>query len=280
MRDSVDKLQALRKRLAAVEGRQARAHGVVPLGHRAIDAALGGGLGRGQLHEIFANDGGEEGLAGAATTDIAGAGTKDAAGGNPGGFAAMLCAMVTRPGGTIFWLRENAAEARGGRLHAPGLRELGVDPARLVLGVMDDALALLRVAAEVVRCPMIDIVVIELRKNPRALDLTATRRLAVAAENSGTTALLLRAEASPVPSAAHTRWLVAPAATQPLGARAPGRPALDVTLLRQRGGSAGQQWRVEWNRDQAQFVDPALSGAVVPLSFGRPVAPPGWRHAG
>ncbi len=280
MQDSVDKLQALRKRLAAAEGRQAVAHGVVPLGHAAIDAALGGGLRRGQLHEIFAGGAGEEGLRGTTAASMARASAEGAAGSSPGGFAAMLCALLARPGGTIFWLRENAAEARGGCLHAPGLRDLGVDPARLVLGVMEDALALLRVAAEVVRCPTIDIAVIELWKNPRALDLTATRRLAVAAEKSGTTALLLRAEALPVPSAAHTRWSVAPAATQPPEARAPGQPVLEVKLLRQRGGSAGQQWRVEWNRDQAQFCDPALSGAVVPLSFGRPLAPPGWRRAG
>lgn len=275
MRDSGDVLHALRKQVAAAQGRQAVAHGAVPLGHAGLDTALGGGLGRGQLHEIFA-----------ATQED---------GGSAGGFAAMLCAAAVRPGGTIFWLREKAAEARGGCLHAPGLRELGVDPARLVLGVMDDALALLRVAAEVVRCPTIDIAVIELWKSPRALDLTATRRLAVAAESSGTTALLLRAEASPIPSAAHTRWSVAAAAAgsgaqevraqEALGARsqeaqAPGHPALEVNLLRQRGGAAGQHWRVEWNRDEAQFCDPALSGAVVPLSFGRPVAASGWRRTG
>ncbi|MFM9829077.1 MAG: ImuA family protein [Sphingomonas sp.] len=280
MRDSIDSFQALRTRIAATERRQAVSHGVVPLGHSAIDAALGGGLGRGQLHEIFAVEASDNTALGSASGGVVVAPSSGGQSGAPSGFAAMLCAMVARPGGTIFWLREQAAEARGGCLHAPGLRDLGVDPARLVLGVMDDALALLRAAAEVVRCPTIDVAVIELWKSPRALDLTATRRLAVAAENSGTTALLLRAEASPMPSAAHTRWSVASVAAKALGAGAPGHPTLEVELLRQRGGSAGQQWRVEWNREQAKFFDPALSGAVVPLSFGRPVATPGWRRAG
>ncbi len=258
MHDSPDMIRSLRARIAAVERTRAQdAPVLVPMGHAAIDAAIGGGIMRARLHEIFA-----------ASLDD---------GGSAAGFAAMLSAQLARPGATIFWLRERGAEARGGCLHAPGLVELGVDPGRVILGVMDDALGLLRVAAEVVRCPDIDVAVIEVWKNPRVLDLTASRRLAVAAEASGVTALMLRADAEPGPSAAQTRWSVASASAAPLEADAPGYPTFELQLLRQRGGSADRRWQVEWDRDQNIFREPALSRPVVPLSVGGPLATDGRR---
>lgn len=263
MTDSLSTLAQLRARIAAVEGSGAPLSSrhlsarhlpssFVPTGHAGIDAAIGGGIAQARLHEVFA------------------ASAEDS--GSAAGFAAMLSAQIARPGGTIFWLREQSAERRGGCLHAAGLAELGIDPARVILGVIDDALALLRLAAEVVRCPDIDVAVIELWRMPRPLDLTATRRLAVAAAGSGVTALLLRSDAEPSPSAAHSRWSVASAAATPLEAQAPGHPTLSLDLLRLRGGSAGATWLVEWDREQAVFREPALSGAVVPLSFGRSLA--------
>lgn len=261
MADSGNTINLLRARIAVVERHRAKTTAMqVPLGHDAIDAATGGGLMRGRLHEIFA-----------ATCDDSG---------SAGGFAAMLAVLIARSGGTIFWLRERSAEARGGCLHAPGLAELGLDPGRVVLGVMDDALGLLRVAGEVVRCPDIAVAVIELWRMPRALDLTASRRLAVAAEASGVTALMLRADAEPTPSAAHSRWSVAAAAAAPLEANAPGYPTFAVNLLRQRGGSADRGWQVEWDRDQGIFREPSLPGAVVPLPLGGSGGAGGWRRAG
>ncbi|WP_236697364.1 hypothetical protein [Sphingomonas sp. Leaf357] len=172
----------------------------------------------------------------------------------------------------IVWLRQEEAEAKA-PLHGPGLVELGFDPANLVLGLLPDALSVLRVAVEVVRCVDVGAVVIELWRSPRALDLTASRRLAVAAEGSGVTALLLRVAAEPTPSAAHTRWHVRSAAAVPLAANAPGFPTLDVELSRQRGGRAGGRWCVEWDRDEAIFRPAgyqaaALSGAMVSVSAG------------
>lgn len=261
MSDSREKAAALRLRIAAVERQgnlQAHPAGLpLALGHAGIDAALGGGVTRGRLHEIFAE-----------TSDDAG---------SAAGFAAMLAALAMRQaasagGVTTIWLREQAAQARSGCLHAPGLAELGLDPGRMILGVLDDPTALLRVAGDVVRCAGVDVAVVELWRSPRVLDLTATRRLAVAAEQSGVTVLMLRAEAEPTPSAAQTRWSVASASAAPLEADAPGFPTLDLHLLRQRAGPSGLGWRVEWNRDQGQFREPALPGAVVPLSQRRSLA--------
>jgi len=253
MRESLQTLSALRRTIARIESqRPAEAPRLVALGHARIDAALGGGLMAGRLHEIFAGEAADASSA--------------------AGFALMLATRLMQGKGAILWLRAEEGEARGGRLHMPGLAELGFDPGALILGVLPDTLALLRAAAEAVRCREIGVVVLEIGRKPRALDLTASRRLAVAAEKSGVTALLLRTEAEPAPSAAQTRWAIAAAPSVPLEANAPGLTMLEAALLRQRAGIGGLRWRVEWDRDRLCFREPALSGLVVPLPAGRPAA--------
>lgn len=259
MRDSAVNIATLKRRIAQVEGlRQSESCGVESLGHAGIDRALRGGLERGRLHEIFAD-------------------AEDAS--SAGGFAAMIVRRFERAGSPVVWLRQEEAQVTGGTLHMPGLVELGLGRIDLVIGVLPDALSLLRVAADVARCAEVGVVVIELWKNPKPLDLTATRRLAVAAEASGVTALLLRVAAEQGPSAATTRWAIRAAPALPLEANAPGFTALDVELVRQRGGRAGGRWSVEWDRDQAIFLEqtrvvsetpPAapLPGAVVPAAVG------------
>lgn len=255
-------LTALREHIAGIErGREQKSCLRASLGHEAIDARLGGGLARGRLHELFAQDAADAGSA--------------------AGFAAMLAARL---GGLVAWLRVDQAEATGGRLHGPGLGEIGIDPARLLLVLLPDPATLLRAAVEVVRCPEIGVAVIELWRQPRPLDLTASRRLSVAADASGVTALMLRADAEPSPSTADTRWAVRAAASAPLEANAPGHPAIEVELLRQRGGPADATWRLEWVRDRSVFRDlasAAPSGAVVPPVVRRPAgAGPPQRRAG
>ncbi|TPG43273.1 hypothetical protein EAH79_05650 [Sphingomonas koreensis] len=245
-------LASLRRRIARLERQRPVSDSArAPFGHDAIDAALGGGLALARLHELFA----EAEDAGAAA-----------------GFAAMLASLIA-DAGPVLWLREAEAESRGA-LHAPGLADLGLDPARLVLAAPRDALDLLRAAAEVVRCARVAVAVIELWRQPRPLDLTASRRLAVAAEASGVTILMLRIAAEPSPSAAQTRWRVAAAPCAAFDANAPGLPAFDLELMRQRGGPAGARWLVEWNRDERIFGEIAapLSGAMAPLAEHRPLA--------
>lgn len=252
MRESARHLSALRRSIAGIAFQEPLAASCFTLGHEGVDGALGGGLARGRLHELFAA---EEDDAGAAA-----------------GFALMLALRARRPGSAVLWLRTEAAERRSGRLYAPGMAELGLDPNHLVLGVLPDEVALLRSAVDGVRCTDLGVAVIECRGNPKALDLTASRRLSVAAEKSGVTALMLRIDAEPVPSAADTRWSVRSAESLALEANAPGHTMIEIELLRRRAGPAGMRWCVEWDRDQCIFRDPALSGAVVPMSSGGPAA--------
>lgn len=259
---------ALARVLAGPSPRAAALPDPRPLGPAEIDRMLGGGLAPGQLHELFARTAGDE----ASAT----------------GLAAMFALRLAGEAAPILWLRETAAQRRAG-LHGPGLADLGLDPGRLVLGVLPDARALLRAGVDALRCAALGAVIIEIGGDPALLDLTATRRLALAAEGSGVTPLLLRLRgATPMPSAARTRWQAASAASHSPGANAPGRTTLTLALLRQRGGAAGLDWTVEWDRDAACFRAAALPGARLPLSGGGPrpragaadrPAGAGWRIA-
>lgn len=247
MPESCPRLTALRRQIDQLTQPRGNAADVrAPLGHDAVDAVLGGGLARGKLHEIVA----------AVADDAACA----------AGFAAML---ARRLGGALVWLRVGAT---GGVLHAPGLNEIGLDPGAALIVSVPDPPTLLRAAGDVMRCDAVGVAVIELWREPSRVDLTVSRQLVLAAETSGVTTLLLRIAADPVPNASQTRWRVAAAPSSPLAANAPGPPALEVELLRQRGGPSGARWRLEWDRDQAVFRDPALPGAMVPLPRRRPLA--------
>jgi protein ImuA len=254
MRESVDHLAMLKRNLASIAGgKLLSGDRRIATGHAALDGALGGGLPRGRVHELFA-----------ASEDDAPSAT---------GFATMLGLRTVGRRSPIFWLRTDAAERFGGRLYGPGLIELGGDPDSLVLGVAPDNKALLKAAADAARCPGLSALIVECHGQCPALDLTASRRLALAAEQSGITLFLLRLEAEPVPSAAETRWMVGSAPSQSLEAGAPGLPLFEIELLRRRSGPAGMRWRLEWHRDRLVFADPALSGAMVSLSSGRPASP-------
>jgi protein ImuA len=198
------------------------------------------------LHEIFAADEIEEGAAAA---------------------FALLLGWRHRPGRDrpLFWVREQASLRRHGRLYAPGLAELGIDPAQLMQAQLPDPVAVLRAGADIARTGGVGAVVIELAGRPKALDLTASRRLSLAAAQSGALVLVLRLDATPSPSACWSRWQVAAAPSRPLAAQAPGTPCFDVTLLRLRGGPAGMQYRLEWDRDAQAFHDTPLSGGMAAL---------------
>ncbi|KKC23882.1 ImuA family protein [Sphingomonas sp. SRS2] len=248
MNESRTILAALRSRIGAIEGPKPSEATLFSLGSGQLDAQLGGGLPRGRLHELFAAEADDRAA-------LAGAGLM---------FAMRLGS------GPLLWLRQDSGVRAGGMLYGPGLADLGFDPARLIEIVAPDEAGLLRAAGDAVRCSQVTALLIEPWKAARGFDLTVSRRLAVAAEKSGVTVLLLRAEAEPMPSAAYSRWRVRAFASAALEADAPGHPVIDVELLRHRGGLAGVRACLEWNRDEHVFREAPLPGAVLPLSGARP----------
>lgn len=246
MNDSSALIARLRRIAADAGGTHAAA--------TAPDAWLVQGLARGQLHDVYAID------------------SEDAPSGAGFGIAVALAAKAL----PLLWLRTEAGEQTQGRLHATGLIELGLAADLLVLGIVADEAALLRAAADAARCAGLGTVLVESVGRAPGFDLTATRRLMLAAEASGVTVLSLRIGAAPTPSAAATRWGVAAvpsvALDQGVGEGAPGFPAFDVECLRRRGGPAGQRWRVEWDRDAKSFRGASLSGAGVSVASDRAAA--------
>ena len=215
MSDATDapSLDVLRARVRALEAGDAGRRAVLPLGPAALDACLpGGGLPLAGLHEIA----GER-----AEWD----------GGVALGFAlALLSRVLAKAEGPLLWV--------GARLdlHAPGLAAFGIDPARLALvraGAEPDRLWALEegLRAREGRGAAFAAVLGEVA----TLDRTAGRRLQLAAEAGGLPCFVLRRQlAAPRradgPSAALTRWRVAPLPSAPV------EPGFEEYLLPPCGG--------------------------------------------
>ncbi len=200
----------------------------LPLGVAGADNALGGGLIPGALHEVYAGDWGA------------------------GGFAACLAirAAGQKP---LFWVRPDYEALEYGELDPRGLLELGGDPAQFYMLRAPNPVGALAAGADILACPHIGALVLELGGNPKVLDLVASRRLAFAAAEQGVTVLLLRQGATQMPSAALTRWHVTSASSD--GGDDWGAPAFTTTLLRNRVGPGGC-WTMQWDLDHGLFREP------------------------
>jgi len=239
-------LADLRNRIRGLEGAGGTAGDVLGLGVPPVDAALAeGGLPLGCLHEILgtADDG-------AAT-----------------GFTALLLArLAARSGRSALWLTRDAD------LHAPGLVRYGLTPDRLVLARGRRPSDLLWALEEAARSAAIAAVVGEVE----VADLTASRRLQLAAEAGGVTTILLRRRGAETTSSAVTRWRVAALGSLPV-ADEPGigHPCWQLDLLRCRAGRPGG-WPVAW-RGPAEglvFVDPATVAPAATSIPGPRLIPP------
>jgi protein ImuA len=208
----------------------------IALGHAEADAALQGGLAVGAVHEVFTDAGRQS----AAAT----------------GFVAGLAGRVAsrRP---LLWIRQDFCELEAGALSMSGLAELGLDPRCLVTVRAADVDAALRASADALACDALGAVVLEIWGETQKLDLVASRRLTLAAQASGVTALVLRIAATPNPSTAETRWIVRAAHSPPAASwTAWGAPRFDVELVRNRHGLNGR-WIMEWKCDECLFTEPA-----------------------
>ena len=156
-----------------------------------------------------------------------------------GGWAGFLLAQLesAKP---LLWVQDRMAIVESGRVHPPGL------PAGELIHVeARDAKGALWAMEEGVRCASLSAVIGEIWGDPRALDFTATRRLAVASERSGTPCWLVRLGGTANLSGARMRWRIAsaPSLTNELDAKAPGLPAWDAELFRARSMPPGR-WSI------------------------------------
>ena len=218
------------------------------LGHEKIDAALGGGLMRGALHEVCPCSP----LDHAAAT----------------GFALALIACLADKRDWI-WIRQGMAEREKGRPYGPGLKGFGLDPFKLLDVTTRDTQEALKAAEESLRCAALGAALCEPWGETKALDLTATRRLTLAAETSGVPLILLGDSHRELSTAARTKWSIA--AVPSASAFGPGAPRFSVELVLNRQSQAQLRegiWMTEWCHGERVFK-PADSVGDLSLSRDR-----------
>ena len=206
-------IQDLRDRNQRIEGVTARGRSFLPFGIPEIDAHLpGGGLALNALHEVAG--GGNGAIHGAAAQF----------------FAASIAA---RTKGEVLWCYTRRD------LFAPALHQVGLTPDRLTYFEAGDEKALLACVEEAIRHGGLGAVVAEVGK----MSLTASRRLSLAAETSGTMGLVVRRYKRPAdaaefgqPTAAMTRWRISRLQSEALPVPGVGRGRWQLELLRVRAG--------------------------------------------
>ena len=213
-------LADLRQRIERLDG-GFRHRPVLPFGIPALDCCLpGGGLALGALHEVVESGPAAE-FAGAAALFVAG--------------------IAARLEGPVLWCLNRRD------LFAPGLARAGLHPDRVIFAETQRDREILPVMEEGLRERGLAAVIGEVTR----LGLTASRRLQLAAERSGTPVFALRRwwtmaerDLALAPTVAFTRWRLAPHAS--LAPPAPGidRARWQVDLLRCRGGEP-RSWILE-----------------------------------
>jgi protein ImuA len=185
------------------------------------------------------------------------------------GFLVALMAVASGArGGAAVLVLPRGGIADFGQPYGHGLAQMGLDAGRLLLvetrrpkdafWAMEEAL---RAAAGLA------VVAGAVEAQP---DLTMSRRLNLAAGDSGTPLFLLRPPAATGTSAAFTRWRIgaAPAGRDRFGSFAGYRWA--VTLERCRNGRPGQ-WSLEWDHVAHRFhLAEGVADRALPESAGRP----------
>lgn len=176
-----------------------------------------------------------------------------------GGWTGFLLPQLPA-GKPLLWVQERMAVLEAGRLYPPGL---GSAAAELIHVAARDAREALWAMEEGLRCTQLGAVIGELYGDPAALDFTATRRLAVAAERHGVAAYLIRLGGHANLSGARLRWRLAsaPSLANPLNAKAPGTAAWDAELFRVRGGRPGRWILSHEPSARAEDDLPVVAGA-------------------
>jgi len=206
-------IETLRAAISRLEGQSDRRHAVLPFGVREIDSRLpNGGLALGALHEV--TGGGNDALHGAA--------------------AGQFCAgIVARTRGKVLWILTQQT------VFAPALKQAGLAAQRIIYVEAASDTDVLACFEEGLRHGGLGAVVAEVSRLP----MTASRRLQLAAETSGSLGLAIRRWRRPTdtadfgqPTASVTRWRVSVLPSTPLPVPGVGRSRWFLELLRARSG--------------------------------------------
>ncbi len=239
-------LAALRAEVQRLEAGNHPAYGVLPFGLPAVDARIPtGGLVRGALHEV----------AGGAVGALHGAAA-----------ALFAAGIASRTKGKVLWCFTRAD------LFAPALAQAGLHADRVIYVEAGDEKSVLTSFEEGLRHRGLGAVVAEVAK----LTMTASRRLQLAAEETGALGIAIRrwrrqTEAADFgqPTAAVTRWRVTALPSSPLPVAGVGRARWLVELIRARAGDCAD-FELEACDEQGRLALPAeLADRSVPVEAGQ-----------
>jgi protein ImuA len=223
----------LHAQIEKIEGRSRRGKSVLPFGIAELDSRLPGRLAHGALHEVAG--GGNDAVNSAAA-------------------ALFTAGIAARTRGKVLW-----CVARPD-LFAPALSQAGLKPDRVIYLDAGDEKTILACFEECLRHRGLGAAVAEVAR----LSMTASRRLQLAAEESGTIGIALRrwrrqAEASDYghPTAATTRWRISALPSTPLPVPGVGRPRWLVELVRCRAGESAE-FELEACDDEGYLGLPAV----------------------
>jgi protein ImuA len=211
--------------------------GVRAGGIASIDSILGplrdsfpcGGFPAGAVHEFLFND------------------CEDSAA--TAGFISRLLSALMQNSGIAFWI------SCTNNIFPPSLKTTGIEPHRVVFVDLQTQKEVVWAMDEALKCSALSSVVGEVRE----LDFTASRRMQLAAEQSGVTCFVLRKHREQqkiTPTASVSRWKVGHLSSVPIdGLPGIGHPQWKVELLRIRNGRTGS-WNLMWSEGGFQNVRP------------------------
>ena len=208
-------IEELRERIRHLESVAGRRRSVLPFGIKAIDRHLpGGGLALGALHEVAG--GGHGAIDGAAA-------------------ALFAAGIAARTRGHVLWCVTRQD------LFAPALAQAGLVPDRVIYVEAGDETSVLICFEEGLRHGGLGAVVAEVAR----LSMTASRRLQLAAESSGTIGIAIRRWRRPSeaadfgqPTASLTRWRISALPATSLPVPGVGRARWQLELIRCRAGES------------------------------------------
>lgn len=226
-------IESLRAQINRIEGRGPRAKSVLPFGIADVDSRLpGGGLVLGALHEVAG--GGNGAIDGAAA-------------------ALFSAGVASRTQGKILWCITRPD------LFAPAIAQAGLVADRVIYVEAGDDKTILACMEEGLRHGGLGAVIGEVAR----LSMTASRRLQLAAEGTGSICIAVRrwrrhTEAADFgqPTAAMTRWRVSVLPSTPLPVPGVGRHRWLVELIRARAGESAD-FELEACDDTGRLALPA-----------------------
>ena len=163
--------------------------------------------------------------------------SKESLAASSGFIAGILSSMLTK-GGAVVWISSSQI------IFPPALVSFGIDPSQFIFIHLRNQKEINWTIEEALKCEGLAAVVGELAN----IDLTISRRLQLAAEQSRVTGFLLRHQPKQINTTAFTcRWQIQSIKSETTdGFPGVGYSRLKVELLKVRNGKPGQ-WVIEWS---------------------------------